>query len=185
MGENNLYNELIVLDDVLGLADKFIDCANFLTVSKKFNFTSAYNFHTIYLTRSNWQMILSQTKVLNIFAESLQISSVVKILSSYCNKYTYEYIPHRDLWLNRLYFEISNSSEKKCLAIDMRHANSLWPLKSGTGAENNKEKICYYNYNKKDRMFNRFLSIRKQTMTGERIFSIVNFIDKSNKTKHI
>ena len=32
-------------------------------------------------------------------------------------------------------------------------------------------------------MFNRFLAFRKQTLTGEIIFSIVNLIDKSNKTK--
>ena len=34
---------------------------------------------------------------------------------------------------------------------------------------------------KKDRVFNRLLAVRKQTSTGEIIFSIVNLIDKSNK----
>ena len=63
----------------------------------------------------------------------------------------------------------------------MRHVNSLRLSKFRTGAENDKEKICYYNYNKKDRMFNRFLAFRKQILTGEIIFSIVNLIDKSNK----
>ena len=41
-----------------------------------------------------------------------------KILSSYCSRYTYEYIPHRDLWLNRMYFYISSSNKKQCLTID-------------------------------------------------------------------
>ena len=113
MVENNIFDKLIVMDDVLGLADKSDDFANFLTVSRIFNFTCVYVFHMMYPTRSNWQMILTQTKILNIFPGSLQTSSVIKILSSYCNRYTYEYIPHKDLWLNRLYFEISNSSEKK------------------------------------------------------------------------
>ena len=113
MVENNIFDKLIVMDDVLGLADKSDDFANFLTVSRIFNFTCVYVFHMMYPTRSNWQMILPQTKILNIFPGSLQTSSVIKILSSYCNRYTYEYIPHKDLWLNRLYFEISNSSEKK------------------------------------------------------------------------
>ena len=130
-------------------------------------------------------MIFSQAKIFNIFPGSLQTPSVVKILSPYCNRYTYEYIPHRDLWLNRLYFEISNSLEKKCVTIDMRHVNSLGPLKFRAGAKNDKEQICYYKYNEKDRMFNRFLTIRKQTSTGEIIFSIVNLIDKSNKIKDI
>ena len=31
----------------------------------------------------------------------------------------------------------------------MRHVNSLRLSKFRTGAENDKEKICYYNYNKK------------------------------------
>ena len=67
----------------------------------------------------------------------------------------------------------------------MRHVNSLGLSKFRTGAENDKEQICYYNYKKKDRMFNRFLAIRKQTSTSEIIFSIVNLTDKSNKTKDI
>ena len=66
----------------------------------------------MYPTRSNWQMILSQTKIFNIFPGSLQRSSVIKILLPYCNRYTYEYIPQRDLWINRLYFEISESTNK-------------------------------------------------------------------------
>ena len=86
--------------------------------------------------------------------------------------------------MNGLYFEISNSSEKKCLTIDIRHANNLRPSKFRTGAENEKEQICYFNYNKKDRAFNIFLAVRKQTLTGEIIFSIVNLVDKSNKFEY-
>ena len=51
MGENNLFNRLIVMDDVSDLADKSDNFANLLTC--------VYVFHTIYPTRSNWQMILS------------------------------------------------------------------------------------------------------------------------------
>ena len=47
MGENNVFNKLIVMDDVAGLADKSDNFANFLTVSRKFNFTCVYVFHTI------------------------------------------------------------------------------------------------------------------------------------------
>ena len=35
MGENNIYNKLIAMDDVSGLADKSNDFANFLAVSRK------------------------------------------------------------------------------------------------------------------------------------------------------
>ena len=70
MVENNIFGKLIVMDDVLGLADKSDDFANFLTVSRIFNFTCVYVFHMMYPTRSNWQMILPQTKILNIFTGS-------------------------------------------------------------------------------------------------------------------
>ena len=41
-------------------------------------------------------MTISQAKIFNVFPGSLQTISVAKISSSYCNRYTYEYIPHRD-----------------------------------------------------------------------------------------
>ena len=129
MGENNVFNKLTVIDDVSGLADKSDNFSNIFTVSRKFNFTCAYIFHTIYPTRYNWQMILSQRKSFNIFPGSLQTSSVIKILSFYCSRYTYEYIPHRDLWLIALYFEISDSSKKECLTIDIRLLNLELKLK--------------------------------------------------------
>lgn len=70
-----------IMDDIQGLADKSENFANFLTVSRKF--TYVYIFHTIYPTRNNWQMILPQTKMFNIFPGSIQGSSEVKILFSY------------------------------------------------------------------------------------------------------
>ena len=122
-------------------------------------------------------MILSQTKFLIFFSGSLHMSSVIKILCSYCNRYTYEYIPHRELWLNRLYFEMSNSSVKRCLTIDIKHINNLGLSKFRTGVENDKEQVSNFNSNKKVR----FLAVRKETSTGEVIFSIVSLIDESNK----
>ena len=83
-------------------------------------------------------MILSQTKIFNIFPGSLLTSSVIKIL------FSYEYIQAIDLWLNCPYFEISNSSKKQCLTIDMRHVNDLGPAKFRSEAKNDKEQVCYY-----------------------------------------
>ena len=65
----------------------------------------------------------------------------------------------------------------------MRHLNNVGSSKFRTGAENDKEQICYYNYNKKDRAFNCFLAVRKQTSTDAITFAIVNSVDKSNKYK--
>ena len=67
LGENVKLDRLIVMDNASGLADHSDNFANFLTVSRKCRITYVYIFHTIYPTRQNWQMILSQTKMFNIF----------------------------------------------------------------------------------------------------------------------
>ena len=46
-------DRLIVMDDVLGLADKPEKFANFLIVSRKFSLTYVYIFHTICQMRQN------------------------------------------------------------------------------------------------------------------------------------
>ena len=89
----------------------------------------------------------------------------------------------KDLWINRLYFDISNSTKKQCLTIDTRDVNNLRSVKFMTHADSNQEQICYYNLNKRDTSFNSFLTMRKQTSTiSEITFSIVKLIDKTNKT---
>ena len=96
------------MDNLSGLAGKSNYFVNFLTVARKFNFTVVYVFHTMYPSKQNWQMIISQTKTFNIFPGSIQVSAISKILMTNCKRHTYQYIPMRELWLNRLYFEISN-----------------------------------------------------------------------------
>ena len=74
IGEGNNFDRLIVMDDVSGLVDKSNNFASFLTVARKFNFTVVYVFHTMYPSKQNWQMIISQAKIFNIFPRSIQIS---------------------------------------------------------------------------------------------------------------
>ena len=135
--ENIELDRLIILGNVSVLVDWSEIFANFLTVSRKFGMTFVHVFHTIYSTRQNWQMILAQAKTNDIFPGSLQISSILKILSSFCSRYKYNYIPGRDLWINGLYFNASNSSKKKYLIIDTRAVNELGPAKFRTHADNN------------------------------------------------
>ena len=132
LGKNIKLDRLIVMDDVSGLADLSETFANFLTVSIKFSLTSVYIFHTIYPTIGNWQMILAKTKIFNIFSGYMQASSIVKILSSFCNRYRYNYIPNGDLWINRLYPDLSNSSKKQCLTIVTRDVDDLGPAQFRT-----------------------------------------------------
>ena len=89
LGENMVFDKLIVMDDVSGLAGKSDEFANFLTVSKKYDLTCVYIFHTIY-----------PTKIFNFFSGSVQASSVVRILSSFASRSKHTYIPNRNIWIN-------------------------------------------------------------------------------------
>ena len=85
------------------------------------------------------------------------------MLSSFASRYKNTYIPTRNIWVNKLYFEISNSKVKQCLTIDTRDINDLGPGKFRTQTDNRAEQICYYNRNKKDTTFNSFLAKQKET----------------------
>ena len=102
--ENIKLDRLIVMDNVLGLADKSF--ANFLIASRKFGLMCVYIFLMIYPTRQNWQMILAQAKIFNIFPGSIQASSIIRILSSSCSRYKYNYLPNRDLTGRTLTYQI-------------------------------------------------------------------------------
>ena len=119
-GENKKFDRLIVMDDVSGLADKSKNFVNFLTVSRKFGYICLYIFHIIYPTKSIWQMILSQTKIFNIFPSTIQLGNILKTLTNNCDRDTINYISTRDLWLNQLYLSLSNESKYSCLTIDCR-----------------------------------------------------------------
>ena len=72
-------DRLIVMDYVSGLADESKKFASFLKMARKFNYTCVYIFHTIYLEKSIWRTILSQTNIFNIFPASVSLASVQKI----------------------------------------------------------------------------------------------------------
>ena len=64
------------------------------------------------------------------------------------------------MWLNKLYFQISNSKDKKCLTVDTRDVNDLGPGKFRTFAENNSEQTCYFNRNNSDSRYSSYLAKR-------------------------
>ena len=97
-GENNKFYRFMVMDNNSGLPER----SN--KFDRNFNFTSVYVFHNMYHSKLNWQIIISQTKIFDIFSRSIEISTISKILSTNCNRYTFGYIPKVDLRLNRLYF---------------------------------------------------------------------------------
>ena len=56
----------------------------------------------------------------------------------------------RNIWLRKLYFNISNSKQKQCLTIDTRDIDDLGPGKFRTQADKGTRQIHYYNRNKSD-----------------------------------
>ena len=169
--EKNKFDRLIVMNDVSGLQDKSNEFSNFLTVPRKFGYTCLYIFHIIYLTKSIWQMILSQNKIFNIFPSAIQLSSMLKILTNNCDRETINYIPARDLWINWLYFSLSNEYKNACLAID---CTKLGPSKYKTLAGSNFGQFCYYRQNIKDRLYDNFLPKRTEENNDCLVGSVIN-----------
>ena len=95
---------------------------------------------------SNYQMILSQTKIFNIFPSAIQLGNILKILTNICDRETMKYIPKRELWINRLHFEIANKKDYFCLMIDCGKSG---PAKYRTNINNNLTQTCYYTQNKR------------------------------------
>ena len=183
MGENLTKDKLIVMDNVSGLADKSTDFSNFLTVSRKYGFSCVYVFHTIYPYRQNWEILMSQTHIFNFFPGSIHNSKILKILSLFANRQKNTYLPNLQIWLNKLYYEISNSKEKKCLTIDTRDINEFGPGKFRTSAEDGEQQTCYFNKNSSDSYFKSFISQRMQaeliTFSIFKAKSDINFQDKN------
>ena len=80
----------------------------------------------------------------DFFPSSVQALSIIEILI-----YKNIYIANRNLWVNRLYYEISNFRQKQCLKIDTSDVNKLGPAKFRTQADSGTEQVCYYNTKKK------------------------------------
>ena len=86
IGESDIFDRLIVMDDLSGLADKSSEFCSFLSVSRKYRYTCLYIFHIVFPNLSNWQMILSQGKIFNIFPSAVQPSNMSRILTNNCDR---------------------------------------------------------------------------------------------------
>ena len=129
-------------------------------------------------------MIMAQTHIFNFFPGSIHSSRILKTLSLFASRQKNAYIPNQQIWLNRLYFQISNLKEKKCLTVDTRAVNELGPGKFRTSADNGEEQTCYFNGGNSDTHFSLYVANRVQQSPIQ--FSIVkanetsfNFVNKS------
>ena len=107
IGELPKINKLIIMDDVSGLADKSEDFSNFLFLENMV--FPVYVFHAIYPGRQSWEMIMSQTHIFNFFPGSIHSGRILKMLSLFASRQKDTYLPSSQVWLNKLYFQISNS----------------------------------------------------------------------------
>ena len=153
-------DRLIIMDDVSGVADISKKFANFLTVSRKFNYNCVYVFHVIVPASQIWQKIISQTNIFNIFPASVPHNTVAKIIQSNCILQSRKYVPVRSLWLNRVFTDLANSHEKHCLTIDCGYLNKNGPGRYRSLADNPEKQVCYFNKPHDDVFYNTFISER-------------------------
>ena len=156
IGENDILDRLIVMDDASGLAGKSNEFCSFLTVSRKYRYSCIYIFHIVFPELRNWQMVISQTKFFNIFPSAVQQGNLSKLVLNNCDRETLKYIPKRELRIKRLYFEIANRKDYSCLTIDCGKSG---PSKYRTEADNNVRQTCFLVKRKKIGCFTGLLRI--------------------------
>ena len=195
-GEKSKRDQLIVMDDVPGLADESKKLGSFLKVARKLNYTCVYIFHTIYPGKSIWKTILSRTNIFNIFPASVSLTSVWKILGV-CIRKTRDYIPQSVLWISRLFIELANRDvrvcltllfielpnrkDRVCLTLDCSGINKDGPGKFIKEADK-PDFQTYFNLTNDEQAYNKFVSKRiNEREANYRIrFKIVHLKSKIN-----
>ena len=182
-GEAKNRDRLIVFDDVSGLADNSNKFANFLTVARKYKYNCVYIFHTIYTEKATWKTILSQTNIFNIFPASVSLSSVRRILDGSCVRKSSKYIPRSQLWINRLFIELANKSQKVCLTLDCSNTNKDGPGRFRSNADNPDKQVCFFNSPTDEQVYNEFIArrIKSKEFQNEIQFEITDVKSKTNK----
>ena len=182
-GEKIDRDRLIVFDDVSGLADHSNKFASFLTVARKYKYNCVYIFHTIYPEKATWKTILSQTNIFNIFPASVSLNSVRRILDGSCVRKSSRYIPRSLLWINRLFIELANKSQKVCLTLDCSNTNRDGPSRFRSDADNPDKQVCYFNTPTDEQVYNEFIArrIKSKELQNEIQFEITNVKSKANK----
>ena len=182
-GEKINRDRLIVFDDVSGLTDHSNKFTNFLTVARKYKYNCVYIFHTIFPEKATWKTILSQTNVFNIFPASVSLNSVRRILDGSCVRKSSKYIPRSQLWINRLFIELANKSQKVCLTLDCSNTNRDGPSRFRSDADNPDKQVCYFNSPTDEQVYNEFIArrIKSKELKNEIQFEITDVKSKTNK----
>ena len=79
-------DNLIVLDDVTGLADKSLSFVKFLTVCGKFGYTIVYIFHEPATSSPRWRDIILQTQIFCVFPSTFEYGLCDQFPCEICSK---------------------------------------------------------------------------------------------------
>ena len=183
-GENKIMDRLIVMDDVLGLADSCKEFADFLTITRKCRYHCVYVFHIIIPDNKIWKKIISQTNIFDIFPSSVPFHTVSKILQSNCVPTTAKYVPIRLMWINRLFIDLANRDERNCLTIDCSRINKTGLGRYRTRADNPEKQVCYFNEPRNDQVYNVFISERIKSGNFEKdIYFKIDWVKSKTDSK--
>ena len=160
--------------------------ASFLTVALQLNCTCVYIFHNIYLEKSIWRTIPSQTNIFNIFPGSVLLASVRKILEGVCIRKTTKYILQSVLWISRLFTELENRNNRVCLTLDCPGMNKDSPATFRTEVDRPDFQTCYFNVTNNEQILNEFVSKqRSESESNDRIhFRIIHLKSKTNREEN-
>ena len=156
-----------------------------MTVAQKYNYNCVYIFHTIYPEKANWQTILSQTNIYNIFPVTVPLTGVRKILEGACIRKTSKYIPQSSLCISRFIIELASRNYKVCLTLNCSNTNKDEPGRFRAEADNPDFQSCYFNSANDEQIHNEFISerIKKEVSDDNFYFKISELKSKRNKEK--
>ena len=181
-GEDKKIQRLIVMGDLSSLAHQSNTFANFMTVTRKFDYHCVYIFHFILLGKEIWKKNNAANKRFQCFSIFVTYQSVARLPQSNVVKTTTKYLSARSLWINKLFIELANNNEKACLTNDCSGVNKNGLGRVRTEANYHDKQVCYFNGQNNDQMFNVFTSATINQQETEKDIYFQLYRDR-NKTK--
>ena len=169
-GEYMERDNLTVLDEVTGLADRSHSFLKFLTKCRKFGYSVLYIFHKPALSSPQWKDILSQTQVFCVFSSAMDLvlNHLVKFITRSPNVKLY--VSRQQLWLTNLVRTLAKKPGYSCFCLDKR-PHVFGAARYRSQVENPETQYCYLNSSTSDKLFNS--SVSKRTDDTDQIQFII------------
>ena len=107
-----------------------------------------------------------------------------KILTDKVIRSQTKYIPLRNIWIHRLFVDLSNEDKRHCLTINSDVTNSNGSGQFRMQASNPEKQVCYFGERKNDKLYKIFNSKCIKTENFDRgiYFKIVSIQSRSDLT---